>query len=46
LQGDPTKEPVAVADTAARTLPDAAHKTGKAKADFELRDLAGKNLKR
>jgi len=46
LQGDPAKEPVAVADSAAKTLPAAAHKTGRAKADFELRDLAGKNLKR
>jgi hypothetical protein len=34
------KEPIAVGDNAPRTLADAAHKTGRPKADFELLQIS------
>jgi hypothetical protein len=37
LKSDPAKEPIAVGDSALRTLADASFKTGRPKADFELR---------
>jgi hypothetical protein len=40
LKTDPAKEPIAVGDSAPRTLADAAHKTGRPKTDFELREIS------
>jgi len=39
LKDDPAKEPIAVRDSAPRTFADAAHKTGRPKEDFELREI-------
>jgi hypothetical protein len=36
LKDDPAKEPVAICYSAPGVLAEAAHKTGRAKADFEL----------
>jgi len=36
LKSDPAQESIAVGDSAPGTLADAAHKTGRPKADFEL----------
>jgi len=40
LKSDPAKEPIAVGDSAPGTLADAAHKTGRPKADFELLEIS------
>jgi hypothetical protein len=40
LQDDPAKEPVATSYSAPGVLAEAAHKTGRAKADFELREIS------
>jgi hypothetical protein len=40
LNDDPAKEPVATTDSSPGVLADAAHKTGRAKADFELREIS------
>jgi hypothetical protein len=39
LRDDPAKEPVATSYSAPGVLTEAAHKTGRAKADFELREI-------
>jgi hypothetical protein len=39
LKDDPAKEPIAASDSAPGVLEEAAHKTGRAKADFELREI-------
>jgi hypothetical protein len=36
LKGDPAKEPIAASYSAPGVLAEAAHKTGRAKGDFEL----------
>jgi hypothetical protein len=46
LKDDPAKEPVATNDSAPGVLADAAHKTGRAKADFELREICRKEYER
>jgi hypothetical protein len=40
LKDDPAKEPIAVSYSAPGVLAEAAHKTGRAKADFELREIS------
>jgi hypothetical protein len=40
LKDDPAKEPVAASYSAPGVLAEAAHKTGRAKADFELREIS------
>jgi hypothetical protein len=40
LKDDPAKEPVATSYSSPRVLADAAHKTGRAKAEFELREIS------
>ena len=40
LKDDPAKEPVASSYSAPGVLAEAAHKTGRAKADFELREIS------
>ena len=40
LKGDPAKEPIAASYSAPGVLAEAAHKTGRAKADFELREIS------
>jgi hypothetical protein len=40
LKDDPAKEPVATSDSSPGVLADAAHRTGRAKADFELREIS------
>jgi hypothetical protein len=40
LKDDPAKEPVAASDSAPGVLAEAAQKTGRAKADFELREIS------
>jgi hypothetical protein len=39
LKDDPVKEPVATSYSAPGVLSEAAHRTGRAKADFELREI-------
>jgi hypothetical protein len=39
LKDDPAKEPVATSYSSPAVLAEAAHKTGRAKADFELREI-------
>lgn len=39
LKDDPAKEPIAASYSAPGVLAEAAHKTGRAKADFELRQI-------
>ncbi len=39
LKDDPAKEPIAASYSAPGVLAEAAHKTGRAKADFELREI-------
>ena len=46
LKDDPAKEPVATSDSSPGVLADAAHKTGRAKADFELREISKEEYKR
>ena len=40
LKDDPAKEPVATRYSAPGVLAEAVHKTGRAKADFELREIS------
>jgi hypothetical protein len=40
LKDDPAKEPIAASYSAPGVLAEAAHKTGRAKADFELREIS------
>jgi hypothetical protein len=40
LKDDPAKEPIATSYSAPGVLAEAAHKTGRAKADFELREIS------
>jgi hypothetical protein len=40
LKDDPAKEAVAICYSAPGVLAEAAHKTGRAKADFELREIS------
>jgi hypothetical protein len=46
LKDDPAKEPVATSDSSSGVLADAAHKTGRAKADFELREISREEYER
>jgi hypothetical protein len=46
LKDDPAKEPVAASNSAPGVLADAAHKTGRAKADFELREISREEYER
>jgi hypothetical protein len=46
LKDDLTKEPVAASYSAPGVLAEAAHKTGRAKADFELREISKKEYER
>ena len=40
LKDDPAKEPIAASYSTPAVLAEAAHKTGRAKADFELREIS------
>jgi hypothetical protein len=40
LKDDPAKEPIAASYSAPGVLAEAAHNTGRAKADFELREIS------
>jgi hypothetical protein len=42
LKDDPAKEPIAASYSAPGVLAEAAHKTGRGKADFELREISRK----
>jgi len=46
LKDDPAKEPIATSYSAAGVLAEAAHKTGRAKADFELREISREEYER
>jgi hypothetical protein len=46
LKSDPAKEPVAASYSAPGVLSEAAHKTGRAKADFELREISREEYER
>src|SRR5258707_6933465 len=46
LKDDPAKEPVATSHSAPGVLAEAAHKTGRAKADFELREISKEEYER
>jgi hypothetical protein len=46
LRSDPAKEPVAASYSAPGVLSEAAHKTGRAEADFELREISRKEYER
>jgi hypothetical protein len=46
LKDDPAKEPVAASCSAPGVLAEAAHKTGRAKADFELREISREECER
>jgi hypothetical protein len=46
LKDDPAKEPVATSDSSPGVLADATHKTGRAKADFELREIRREEYER
>jgi hypothetical protein len=46
LKDDPAKEPVATSYSAPGVLAEAAHKTGRAKADFELREISREEYER
>ena len=43
---DPAQEPIAVGDSAPRTLADASHKTGRPKSDFELVEISREEYER
>ena len=45
-EDDPAKEPVAASYSAPGVLAEAAHKTGRAKADFELREISREEYER
>lgn len=46
LKDDAAKEPIAVSYSAPGVLAEAAHKTGRAKADFELRQISQEEYER
>jgi hypothetical protein len=46
LKDDPAKEPVAASYSAPGVLAEAAHKTGRSKADFELREIRREEYER
>jgi hypothetical protein len=46
LKDDPVKEPIATNYSASGVLAKAAHKTGRAKADFELREISREEYER
>ena len=46
LKDDPAKEPVATSYSAPGVLAEAVHKTGRAKADFELREIRREEYER
>jgi len=46
LKDDPAKEPVAVSYSSPGVLAGAAHKTGRAKADFQLREIGREEYER
>jgi hypothetical protein len=46
LKDDPAKEPIAASYSAPGALAEAAHKTGRAKADFELREISREEYER
>ena len=46
LKDDPAKEPIAATYSAPGVLAEAAHKTGRAKADFELREVSREEYER
>ncbi len=46
LKDDPPKEPIAASYSAPGVLAEAAHKTGRAKADFELREISKEEYER
>jgi len=46
LKEDPAKEPVAASYSAPGVLAEAAHKTGRTKADFELREITKEQYER
>jgi hypothetical protein len=46
LKIDPAQEPITVGDSALGTLADAVHKTGRPKADFELREISRETYER
>jgi hypothetical protein len=46
LKDDPAKEPVAASYSAPGVLAEAAHKTGRAKADFQLREIGREEYER
>ena len=46
LKDDPAREPLAASYSAPGVLAEAAHKTGRAKADFELREISKEQYER
>ena len=46
LKDDPAKEPIAASYSAPGVLAEAAHKTGRAKVDFELREISREEYER
>lgn len=46
LKSDPAKEPIAVGDSAAATLVDAAHKTDRLESEFELLEISREQYER
>jgi len=46
LKDDPAKEPISASYSALGALAEAAHKTGRAKADFELREISREEYER
>jgi hypothetical protein len=46
LKDDPAKEPIAASYSAPGVLSEATHKTGRAKADFELREISQEEYER
>jgi hypothetical protein len=46
LKDDPAEEPVATSYSSPGVLAEAAHKTGRAKADFELREISREEYER
>ena len=46
LKDDPAKEPIAASYSAPGVLAEAAHKTGRAKADFEIREIGKEEYER
>jgi hypothetical protein len=46
LKDDPAKEPIATSYSSPAVLAEAAYKTGRAKADFELREVSREEYER